>query len=193
MNWPFGDDRRALRRHAFVVEGECAESGTMLQARIADHVDDLRAVTQRVQLVEREEAHAGIVGLDAQHAIELDRMADRFVNLQPELAAIEDEIESAFRAGIGGVQRDRLFGDARRVTEQVELVDEFVAFQLILAAERIRVAPLLNFVVLEAERSEAGACDGPRLVDTAADGRCEILPLMRTDKRRLCECDPFCA
>ncbi len=57
----------------------------------------------------------GVVGLAAQHAVELDGMADGFVNLQAELRAVQDQIEFALRALVGGMQRDGLFGDARGV------------------------------------------------------------------------------
>ena len=66
-------------------------------------------------MIEREEAHARVVGFAAQHAIELDGMADGFVDLQAELRAIQDQIELAFGALIGGVQRHGFFGDARGV------------------------------------------------------------------------------
>ena len=149
----------ALRRHAFVVEGEGAEARAVLQARVAHHVDDVRAVAQVAQLVEREEAHAGVVGLAAQHAVELDGMADRFVNLQAELRAVQNQVELAFGTLIGGVQRHGLFGDARRVFEQAQFVHQFVALQLILAAEGVGVGALLDLAVLVAEGGEAGAAD----------------------------------
>ena len=44
------DDVGRLRGHAFVVEGEGAQAGAVLEARVAHHVDDLRAVAQVVQL-----------------------------------------------------------------------------------------------------------------------------------------------
>ena len=86
----------ALRRHAFIVEGEGAEPGTVSGARVADYVHDLRAIAQ-CQLVEREEAHARVVGLAAQHAIELDRVANGLMDLQAKLGAIENQVEFAFR------------------------------------------------------------------------------------------------
>ena len=69
---------------------------------------------------------------------------------KPELAAIEDQIEAAFGALIGRVQRHGLFGDARRVREQIEFVDQLVALELMLAAEGIGIRALLNFAALEA-------------------------------------------
>ncbi len=109
------NDVGRLRGHAFVVESERAEAGAVFEARIANRVDDIGTVAQVIQLVEREKAHARVVGFRAQHAIELDGMADGFVNLQPELAAVEDQIEAAFGALIGRVQRDGFFGHARGV------------------------------------------------------------------------------
>ncbi len=111
----------------------------MYQPRIGYHVDDFRAVPQVVQFVQREEAHAGVIRFGAQHAIQFDGMADRFVDLQPELRAVENEIEHAFWTLIGGVERHGLFGDTRRVFEQPHLIDQLIAFQLVLPAERVRV------------------------------------------------------
>src|SRR5580704_15000017 len=76
------DDIGGLRGHAFVVEGERAEPRTVFRPRVANHVHDLGAVAQAAQLVEREEAHAGVVGFAAQDAVEFDRMADGFMYLQ---------------------------------------------------------------------------------------------------------------
>src|ERR1017187_4949420 len=117
------DDVGGLRGHAFVVEGEGAEAGTVLGARVANHVHDFGAVAQAVQLIEREKTHARVVGLAAQDAVELDGMADRLVDLQGQLRAIEDEVELALRALIGSVQRDGFFGNAGGVADEVPLVD----------------------------------------------------------------------
>ncbi len=138
------NDVGRLRGNALVVERERAHAGAVFDARVANRVDQVGAVAQVVQLVEREKAHARVVGLRTQHAIELDGMADGFVNLQSELAAIQDQIEAAFGALIGRVQRHGLFGDARRVLQQIEFVDQLVAFELVLAAEGIRIRALLD-------------------------------------------------
>ncbi len=138
------NDVGRLRGNAFVVESEGAHAGAVLDARVANGVDEIGAVAQMIQLVEREKAHARVVGLRAEHAIELDGMADGFVNLEAELAAVEDQIEAAFGALIGRVQRHGLFGHARRVLEQIELVDQLVALELMLAAEGVRIRALLD-------------------------------------------------
>ena len=118
-----------------------------------------------MQLVEREEAHPRVIGLAAQHAVQFDRMADRFVNLQPELRAVQNQVEFAFGTLFGGVQRHRLLGDARSVLHQAQLVHQFVPLQLILAAEGIRVRALLNLAILVAQRRKARAGQVARLVD----------------------------
>ncbi len=74
-------------------KSEGAKARTVLRPRIAHHVDNIGAVAQAAELIEREEAHAGVVGFAAQNAVELDGMADRFVDLQPELRAVEDQVE----------------------------------------------------------------------------------------------------
>ena len=140
------NDVGRLRGNAFVVEREGAHAGTVFDARVANRVDQVGAVAQMIQLVEREKAHARIIGLGTEHAIELDGMADGFVNLQPELAAIQDQVEAAFGALIGRVQRHGLFGHERRVRQQIQFVDQLVALELMLAAERIRIGALLDFV-----------------------------------------------
>ena len=169
------DDVVALRRHALIVEREGAEAGTVLQARIAHHVDDVRPIAQMAQLIEREEAHARVVGLAAQHAIELDGVADGFVNLQAQLRAVEDQVEFALGALVGLMQRHGLFGDARGVLQQAQLVHQFVAFQLELAAEGIGEGALLKIAVLVAGGRETRAREAARLIDYAAESRDEDL------------------
>ena len=86
-----GDDRRALRGDAFVVVGEGAEAGAVLEARVGDHVDDVGAVFQFAQLFDGEKAHAREIRFHAEDAVEFDGMADGFVNLQAELRAVEND------------------------------------------------------------------------------------------------------
>ncbi len=143
---PVGDDRRALRGDAFVVVAEGAEAGAVLEARVGDDVDDIRAVSQLAQLFGREETHAREIRFHAQDAVELDGMADGFVDLQAELRAIEDDRALPFGALRGGMQRDGLFGDALRVADKVERFDQLVAREHVLPAEAIRIGALLNFV-----------------------------------------------
>ena len=175
------DDVGRLRGNAFVVESEGAQAGAVLEARVANHVDDFGAVAQMIQLVEREKAHARVVGLRAEHAVELDGMADGFVNLQSQLAAIQDQIEAAFGALIGRVQRHGLFGDARRVPQQIDFVNQLIALELVLAAEGVGIRALLDLVAFEAVGFESGAADGAGLIDDAADGRDEDLAAAMED------------
>ena len=158
-----------LRGHAFVVVAEGAEAGAVLEARVGDDVDDVRGVAQLAQLFEREEAHAGEIGFHAQHAIEFDGMADGFVNLQAELRAFEDDVALALRALRGLVQRHGFFGDALRVADQVERFDQFVAGELVLAAEAIGIGALLNFVAGEAGGHDARAGLHLDLMDARAE------------------------
>src|SRR5271170_6148139 len=108
-------------------------------------------------------------------------MADGFVHLQAELAAIEDKIESAFGALIGGVQRHGLFGDARGVPWQIQFMNQLIALELVLAAEGVGIRTLLDLVALEAVGFESGAAGGAGLIDDAADGRDEDLPAAMED------------
>src|ERR1022692_1971644 len=163
------DDVSRLRGHAFIVEGERAEAGAVLRPRVANHVHDFGAVAQAAQLIEREEAHARVVGLAAQDAVELDGMADRLVDLQAQLRAVEDEVELALGALIGAVQRHGFFGDARGVPDQVPLVDQLVALKLMLPAEGIRIRALLDLAVFVGQRRVADAAEVAGLIDQAAE------------------------
>src|SRR5262249_55352532 len=49
-----GDDRRALRLHAFVVVSKGAQARTVLLSRVGYHVHDVTAVTQRAQFLKRQ-------------------------------------------------------------------------------------------------------------------------------------------
>src|SRR5579883_3031599 len=171
------DDVGALRAHAFIVERERAKAGAVRGARVADDVHDLRPVAQLPELIEREEAHPRIVRFAAEHAIELDGVPDRFVNLQPELRAVEDQVELALRTLIRGVQRDGLVSDARSIFEQMQLVDQLIALELVLAAEGVGIAAPLDLPFLVAERGKTRAGRIPGLVDQAATARRENLPL----------------
>ena len=75
------NDVGALRGNTFVVEKKSSETRTMLRPRVAHCVDDFRTVAQRVQLVERKKTHARVIGLRAEHAVQLNGMTDGFVNL----------------------------------------------------------------------------------------------------------------
>ncbi len=85
----------------------------MFEPRVGDHVDDFRAVFQLAQLFDGEKAHAREIRFHAEHAVELDGMADGFVDLQAELRAVENNRALPFGALRGGMQRDGFFGDAR--------------------------------------------------------------------------------
>ena len=52
---------------------------------VSHDVDDVAAVLQLAELVEREKRRAGEVGFHAQHAIQFNRMADGLVDLQAKL------------------------------------------------------------------------------------------------------------
>jgi hypothetical protein len=169
------DDVGSLRRHAFVVEGERAQARPVLQPRVAHHVDDFRAVAQPAELVEREKTHAGVVGFAAQHAIELDGVADGFVDLQTELRAVQNQVEFAFGTLIGGVQRHGLFSHARSVFEQAQLFHQLVPLQLVLAAERIGIGAPLDLAILIAEGRKTGAAEAAGLVDETPQRGCEDL------------------
>src|SRR5580704_1801951 len=76
------NDVGTLRGNSFVIEKKSAEAWAMLRPRVAYRVDNLGAVAQVVQLVERKKTHAGVIGFGAEDAIQLNGMSDGFMNLQ---------------------------------------------------------------------------------------------------------------
>ena len=80
----------ALRRHAIVVVGDRRK--TMRLGAVGDHVHPLRAVLEFPQLVGGEKARARIVGLVAERAVELGRVAAAFVNRQPKVRRVQQQI-----------------------------------------------------------------------------------------------------
>jgi len=90
---------------------------------------------QLVQLVERQKTGAGEIRFLTKNSVELDGMADGFVDLQAELAAAEDEGADLFRALRRGMKRGGFFGNDRRVSQQIERFNEFVTLQRMLAAK----------------------------------------------------------
>src|SRR5208282_5397302 len=121
------DNRRALRRNSLIVEAKSAESRPMLLARVGNHIHHLAAVAKRTKLVEREKRRAGEVRLHAQHAIKLDGMPDRFVNLQPQLRTLKNNVEHTLGTLLRAMQSHGLFGNPPRVLDQLQLFNQFIS------------------------------------------------------------------
>src|SRR5256885_13410396 len=79
-----------------------------------------RSIFQMVQLIERQKTRAREIRFLAEDAVQFDRMADGFMNLQSELAAAEDECADLFRALRYRMERGGFFGDEWRVPHQIE-------------------------------------------------------------------------
>ncbi len=169
------DHWRALRRNAFVVVLERAKSRTVRFGCVGDNVHDVAAIFQLAQFLGGEERHAGEVGFHAEHAIEFDRMSNRFVDLQSELRRIENDVVIALRTLIGFVQGDGFFRDASSVLQQLQFFDQFVAFVLPLTAERVRIRALHDLASGERVRGVTGADSRLHLVDVRAVGVVEPL------------------
>ena len=68
---------------------------------VSDKIDDLRAELKLSGLIRREKAGACIVGFPPKRPIELRRVADRFVNGQPEVRGMKHKIIFARLHGFG--------------------------------------------------------------------------------------------
>ena len=141
---PLRDDRRRLRRHAFIVIGEGPEPRSVFLPRVGHDVDQFAAVAQIAQLLESKKRSARKICFHAEHAIQFNRMPDGFVNLQAQLRSIQNDCGRAFRALVRMMQRDGLFRHAPRILHQFHFFDQFIAAVLPLPAKRVRIRPLLN-------------------------------------------------
>src|SRR5207248_7637324 len=112
-------------------------------------------------------------------------MPDRLVDLQPDLAAIQNQIEASLRALIRRVQRHRLVRYSRRMIEQGQFVDQFIALQLVLSAERIWIRAFLDLIFAEAVDFKSSAAEGSGLVYHAAERRDEDLSISMENHRGL--------
>jgi len=73
------------------------------------------------------------------------------------------------------MQRDRLFGDARRIPNQIERFHQFVARELVLPAKTVRIGALLNFVPGKCGRTIPAPDCIFDLMDHRSNGRREQL------------------
>src|SRR5262250_1544418 len=124
----------------------------MLLSRISNDIHQIAAVAKIAQLVEREEGSSSKIRFHPENTIQLDGMADRFVNLKPKLRAIENNGEHSFRTLIRFEQRDGFFPHAAGILNQLQLLNEFVSFVLPLPTVRIRIRPLLNLAACKRVR-----------------------------------------
>ncbi len=120
---------------------------------------------------ECEKTHAREICLHAEHSIELDGVADGFVNLQAELRAVENDCLRALGRLRRRMQRDRFFGDARGVPNQVERFHQLVARELVLPAKAVRIRTFLNLVPGKRGRDDSRAGLHLDLMDNRPDRR----------------------
>src|SRR5207247_2419853 len=68
------------------------------EGRVGGHVHGLRAVAQDAEVLGPDPARAGVGGLGAEHPVQLQRVADRFVHLERPLPAGQDHRRATRRA-----------------------------------------------------------------------------------------------
>src|SRR5438105_15100981 len=95
------DDFRALCGTPLVVVCERTETGTAFETRFGYDIHNVRTVFELVQLVERQKTCPCEICFLAENAIELDRMSDRFMDLQTELASVQQQRSGLFRTLCG--------------------------------------------------------------------------------------------
>ncbi len=87
---PVLDDVPLLAGDPLVVPADRRQA--VLRRPVTGDVHDRGAVLQRAQLVERRERGARVVGLVAQCAVQLGRVADRLVDREEQVARVDDQV-----------------------------------------------------------------------------------------------------
>jgi len=119
--------------------------------------------------------------LGAEYPVQLDRVAARFVDLQGQLWAIQDERRHPAGALRRAEQGDGLLAHAPCISYQVPLLDELVAGCALVPTERVRVGPLLHLSLTHSRGHQAQTAFDDLLLDVAALGAGKGLAL--ADKR----------
>ena len=112
------DDGNRLRGHAFVIPPERAKPA--VQGRVGGHVQEVRSEPAGSKVGGLEPARSGVGRFHAEHAIELDRVSDRLVDLEDELIPAQHDCRSRCRARISPEQCDRLLSDPGGVCREVQ-------------------------------------------------------------------------
>ena len=104
-------------------------------------------------------------------------MPHRLVNLQSQLRTFQHDVERALRALVGAMQRNRFFADAASILDQLQLIDQLIAFILPLPAKRVGIGSLLNFTACKTVGDVPRAGGDLGLMNVRAFGRIEPLLL----------------
>ncbi len=121
----------------------------MIDPRVGHHVHDVRGVAKLVELIECKKTRAREIRFLSQHAIQLNRMPHRFMNLQTQLAAAQNQRTRFLRALRRRVQCHRFFRNHRRMFQQIQRLHQLIPLQRVLPSKTVRIRPLLNFVALK--------------------------------------------
>jgi len=168
------NDIYPLCRHAFIVIAEGAQA--LRLGGVGDDIDYLRPVAEVAEHIGRDEARPRVRRLHAEYPVEFGRMADGFVDLERELAALEDDSASAFGQGRRPQKRCRLASDARRMGGEVHAAHKFESRRLEVPPERMRPRTHLRIAVADGRRHYAAAALDYPLLDVRAFGGCEDGP-----------------
>ena len=173
---------RVLGGRAVVVESVARE--LFGPSRIEGDVEQLRAVAIAAEHVGRDEARSGEVALVAEDAIELQRVADRFMDLQHHLVGREQRVHPARRAIRRGEELESFFGDPAAAVGEAEAVEDLDAALLADAAMAVQRAPLGDAVGVRGH-GERREHEAEALQDVAARAGDQALPRVADLDQRL--------
>ncbi len=120
--------------------------------RVERDVQQIGTVAIGAEHVGCDEGRAGVVALVAEDAVELERMADRLVDLQDHLVGQEQHVHRAARAVRRGDELECLGGQPPAGADEAEAREDFVAALLAYAAIAVQRAGLRVAVRVRGDR-----------------------------------------
>ena len=115
------DDRKLGSQNAVVIVLDGREPAIV--RAVAEDVDQLAAKREVPEFLRRKKAGARVIRLISQRAVKLGRVADRFVDRQPEMARKQHQIFLPRRHGRRGKVFQYLGANARRVLSEIRFGD----------------------------------------------------------------------
>ena len=143
-----GHYRNTLGRSALVIETE--RSQCTGDRGVSVDIHEFRPISQASQLVEVQKRGSGERGFPTKDPIEFDGMSNGLMNLQCQLAPLQDEVGHRRRTLIGPQQRRCFICHSRGVAWKVPPLDDLVSAGFVLA-EGLWIRPNLRLTITHSQ------------------------------------------
>jgi hypothetical protein len=160
-----------LAGHTFVVVADGRKARGLYA--VGKEVDEPGSETQLTRLVRREKAGAGIVRFPPECAIQLRRVAHRFVDREPEMGRVQHKVIFTRTHGLRPQLLNRILARLFGLLEPIPRVHVLVA-HLLRAAERIAALKIARLAI-DGSHAKGRVRADYILLDSRAVGRREIL------------------